>query len=557
MVALTPRFASLLAFAASSSVLMSGVEALPFRDREGMAGSSSKNLPMPALFPHHQAPSSSFVEARRHHHDGDHHHGEWYSGHGTKVYADDPVVISGDNNHVHSHSHKRSHNHHGNHHGTKVYADDPLIVSGDNNHVHSHSHKRHHDQHNHHGHHRETKVYADDPLVVSGDGNHVHSHSHKRHSKHHHHQHHTKPLELTTFKRGLIDPVVPLLGSIPGVGGVISLMNMVTHAVFSDTLASLIISSAPTAMSAQSLDGEQMPSFSISASNSSSTTMYLVAQNTTADLGPSEKVVLITMPMFHAKDQTVKTYCASYDPNSPTPSQLTSQPCSYNINAGLDINSTSTHFSQLFSWNMDSGEITPLWHTNARQPAVQAESTEQPDGFVVGAAPAYTTSNNQKPLSGSVAMVFKIDPAVADSSSDSAVATSTSNSSDECDEDTSDMEDCSGDTGDDSQASQSPDDVPTNDTPTDDEAPEDAQAYANQPSDINAVKVQSAGDASSTSIATATQQDATPTDTSSAQESAEALVITSTFTMLVAPTQSADASAADASTSAPNPTATL
>lgn len=32
MVALTPRFASLLAFVASSSLLMSGIEALPFRD---------------------------------------------------------------------------------------------------------------------------------------------------------------------------------------------------------------------------------------------------------------------------------------------------------------------------------------------------------------------------------------------------------------------------------------------------------------------------------------------------------------------------------------------
>ena len=59
-------------------------------------------------------------------------------------------------------------------------------------------------------------------------------------------------------------------------------------------------------MSVQSLDGEQMPSFTINASNSTSTTMYLVPQNTTANLSPSEKAVLVTMPMFHTKDQSVK-----------------------------------------------------------------------------------------------------------------------------------------------------------------------------------------------------------------------------------------------------------
>ncbi|KAF8605893.1 hypothetical protein BDV93DRAFT_543092 [Ceratobasidium sp. AG-I] len=554
MVALTPRFASLLAFIASSSLLMSGAEALPFRDRvhkaKAVSGSSAKNLPMPALVPHYQAERSS------------------------TVYADDPVVISGDNNHVHSHTHKRNpkhrhhgdhHRHHGNHHGTKVYADDSLIVSGDNNHVHSHSHKRRHSRHghhNHHGHHSGTKVYADDPLVVSGDGNHVHSHSHKRHSKHHQH-HHAKPLELTAFKRGLserglLDAVVPLLGGLPivggAIGGVVGLANMLTHTVLSDMLASLIISPTPSAMSVQSLDGEQMPSFTLNASNSSSTTMYLVPQNTTADLSPSEKVVLITMPMFHAKDQTVKTYCASYDPNSSAPSQLSSQPCSYNINAGLDINSTSTHFSQLFSWNTDSGEIKPLWHANTKQPTMQTESTEQPDGFVVGGAPTVTTSDNRKPTSGSVIMIFKSDPAAGGSSAapGSALAASTLGSSDDCDEDAPDSEDCSDDSDDDSQASQS-----VGNAPNDEEAPEDVQSYANKPSDKD-VRIQSADDATSTLAATATQLDSTPTSTSSAQESADAVVVTSAFAMLVAPTQSTDAFTANASSSsAPSSTKTL
>lgn len=152
-------------------------------------------------------------------------------------------------------------------------------------------------------------------------------------------------------------------------------------------------------------------------------------------------------------------------------------------------------------------------------------------------------------------MIFKSDSPVVDSSSgpDSmpAVASSTSDSSDDCDEGASETEDCSDDGDGDSQVRPS-----TDSAPNDEETPEDVQSYTNEPSDKD-VRIQK-DDTMSTSIATATQQDAMPTSISSAQESADAVVITSTFTMLVAPTQSIDASAADVSTSnGPSPTATL
>lgn len=55
-----------------------------------------------------------------------------------------------------------------------------------------------------------------------------------------------KPWRLTTDKhhgkRGLVDPLVPLLAPVPGIAGVISIVNLLSHAVLSDPLASLVCS---------------------------------------------------------------------------------------------------------------------------------------------------------------------------------------------------------------------------------------------------------------------------------------------------------------------------
>ncbi|KAG8685056.1 hypothetical protein FRC08_013324, partial [Ceratobasidium sp. 394] len=320
MVTLTPRFASLLAFVVSSSMVMSGVDALP------------------------QA-RQVYVKPRGHHH---HHH------------------------------HHQHHGHHGHHHHdsghTKVYADDPLIVSGDGNHVHAHLDKRRHGHHHHgdhhHGHHG-TKVYADDPLIVSGNGNHIHSHSHKR---------------------GIVDPLVPLLSAVPGVPGIIDLVNVASHTVLSEKLASLIVSPRSNDAGAQSVTGDNSTSdFVIRASNSSSSVMYLLPQTISISLAPSEQPVLITMPMFNGTEQGLKMYCASYDPSPSGPVQISSEPCMTNATVPPDSNAPS-QTSQLFSWNTQSNEITPLWHKDATQPLVDTTSApggapdpaSQGNGFVVG-----------------------------------------------------------------------------------------------------------------------------------------------------------------------------
>ncbi|KAG8745007.1 hypothetical protein FRC10_009115 [Ceratobasidium sp. 414] len=306
MVAFTPRFTSLLVIGLSSSMVMSGVEALP--------------------------------QARQ-----------------VYVYADDPLVVSGDGNHVHAHMDKRHHGHH------------------------------HHEDHHHHGH-DETKVYADDPLVVSGDGNHIHSHSHKR---------------------AIVDPLIPLLGNIPGVPGIIDLVNVASHVVLSEKLASLIISPKPNGVAPQSITGDDGTSgFVINASNSSSSVMYLLPQSISTSLAPSQQPVLITMPMFNGTEKGLKMYCVSYNPSPSGPVQMSSQPCMTNTTAPSD--NTPSQTSQLFSWNTQSGEITPLWHKDVTQPLVDTTSApggapdpaSQGNGFVVGQSATSTPS-------GTIAMVFR------------------------------------------------------------------------------------------------------------------------------------------------------
>ncbi|KAG9096454.1 hypothetical protein FRC06_008639 [Ceratobasidium sp. 370] len=358
MVTLTPRFASLLVFVVSSSMVMSGVDALP------------------------QA-RQVYVKPRDHRH---HHH------------------------HHHHHGHHGHHGHHPHHDSgrTKVYADDPLVVSGDGNHIHAHLNKRHHGHHHHGDHHHdghhETKVYADDPLVVSGNGNHIHSHSHKR---------------------GILDPLIPLLGAVPGVPGIIDLVNMVSHAILNEKLASLIISSKSDD-GTRSITGDNSTSgFVISASNSSSTVMYLLPQSISISLAPSEQPVLITMPMFNGTEKGVKMYCASYDPSPSGPVQISSEPCMTNATAPPNGNAL-LQTSQLFSWNTQSGEITPLWHKDATQPLVDTTSApggapdpaSQDKGFMVGQS-APCTSDGKAP-SGTIAMVFRaIEPHSKDSTMDS------------------------------------------------------------------------------------------------------------------------------------------
>ncbi|CAE6529513.1 unnamed protein product [Rhizoctonia solani] len=587
-------FTSLLALAAS-------VHARPYHPEGVLKTEALGEFPLPALVPRHGE-----LEARGRHHHHQHHHHHKHKHHNRDV---EDLDLAKDEDATDLRIPQKRHVGHSldrqkrkDHHRTKVYADDPVVISGDHNHVHTHTHGGHrHGHHGHgHGHHRHhghghghgTKVYADDPLIVSGNGNHVHSHSHKKRFgvceddnllEMSHRPvsgmlfdptwngfQHSVPVDLRRdlnsesrmkrrghpldlARRGLMDSLVPLLAPIPGIAGVIDIVGSLSHVVLSNTLASLIISSKPTAgaMGIQSAEGEQLPGYSINASNSTSTTMYLVPQDgVQANLGPKEKPVLVTMPMLQTKDNTVKLYCASYDPNSASPSQLSSQPCVYNPNAGLDTNGTSTRMSQLFAWNIEDGSISPLWTKQEGSSQVEAASAPSGNsdpghvgGYVIGGAPSVNVADAGRSAPSQFSMVFRTHPAMSsesDSSTESTILASDASS----DEESQPPQPVDGDL-DDQDASLG----------SDDEQGSPIVAGANDESSQEEGATMAQDEPTSSS---SIDQSATPLATSGPTSTAmQAEIVTSTFTMLVAPTQSLDAAAATDSTTSVAPSSTM
>ncbi|CCO29886.1 hypothetical protein BN14_03907 [Rhizoctonia solani AG-1 IB] len=606
MVVLAPRFASFLACS------LAAVNALPYNPETEALG----KVPFPALVPRPGELEARGHHHHHHHHHHKHKHNrrdlENFDSVEHMEDEDAPELHVPRKRHSH-HSgsplrlERRKH-----HHGTDVHADDPVVITGDHNHVHTHTHGGHGRKHGHHrhGHHRHghgTKIYADDPLIVSGDGNHVHSHSHRKRSgvcedsnllemsrapmsgfafdspadwhglshstlgtmrlkrgsnletrrKHRGYDHHRKPLELTAVtKRGLLDNLVPLLAPVPGIAGVIDIVGGLSRAVLSEPLASLIITPKPTAgaMGIQSADGEQLPGYPINASNSTSTTMYLVPQDgAQANLGPKEKPVLVTMPMLQTKDNSVKLYCASYDPNSKSPSQLTSQPCVYSPNAGLDINSSSTHMSQLFAWNIEDGSISPLWHEQTG--SGQAEAANAPSGtsdpthsggYVIGGTPSVNAADAEQPAPNQFSMLFRAHPVLSSnrqtSTEPTILASSTTSTT--------------GNSEDSSHTDQSGDD--NLDEQNSNPGSDDDEQGSSEANGANQLSQEGTGQDELAPVTTA-EQDAAPLATSTLAPAAmRAEIVTSTFTMLVSPTESLDAPDAGTmdsiSGAAPSPT---
>ncbi|KAJ1306686.1 hypothetical protein OPQ81_007678 [Rhizoctonia solani] len=596
MVVLAPHFTSLLAFAVS-------VHALPTRSET----EESSKLPLPAF-----VPRPGELEARGHRHHHHHHHHHHYHKHNRRGPVALDLAADEENDETSEFRiSQRRHSHHAGRslylekrkhpHGTKVYADDPVVISGDHNHVHTHTHGGHGHKHGHHHHGHSTKVYADDPLIVSGDGNHVHSHSHKKRSgmcqdagllemshspvsgmlfdsawrgfqhstpgtvdlkrgltlemRSRHRGHQSKPLELTVFnKRGLLDNLVPLLAPVPGIAGVINIVGGLSRAVLSEPLASLIVSAKSSAgtMGIQSANDEQLPDYSINASNSTSTTMYLVPQDgVPANLGPNEKPVLVTMPMLQTKDNTVKLYCASYDPNSASPSQLSSRPCVYSPNAGLDTNSSSTHMSQLFTWNIKNGSINPLWHRQAGSDQLESASTRsvtfdppQVGGYIIGGAPSVSTLESGQSTPSQFSMIFRAHPTMPSQPEDSTESSIlASNASSDAEDPSQSLQPGDDDLDDQNTSSKSVDEQGgPGATESDDESSQGSTMAQGIPASSSTI------DQSAIPLATS---DLTPAGI-------QAQIVTSTFTMLVAPSQSLDAlGATDSTTASTSPSSTM
>jgi hypothetical protein len=235
-------------------------------------------------------------------------------------------------------------------------------------------------------------------------------------------------------KRGsvgdIIDPLLgalaPLLNEIPGVPGLISILEPLLDSLSATQVGALTLgkptSSTPTTafMAGEGMNAttetETSNAFMLNASNSTQTQMYLVRaddSNTTLasliDSNSTEIPVTFRIPVYLSQAASVVAYCATYDSNPPAPAPLTAQPCmndtTTTANASPNNTTTMTNtISQLFGYNPASGVIRPIW----------AQTDPMPAGTMVNGTDAQLPSSSMNDtMSGDAAVTLVFTPSIA------------------------------------------------------------------------------------------------------------------------------------------------
>ncbi|WVQ92984.1 hypothetical protein IAU59_000047 [Kwoniella sp. CBS 9459] len=259
------------------------------------------------------------LERRRHDHDGgvtiidgDHHgHGHRYYGHSHN--SGDITVVNNDN----------GHGHHG--HGGDV-----TVVNNHKRRSHDHD-----DRDGHRGGHRHHGWSSDEcrhGRCDSRDGGDV--------------------TVVNNHKRQDSGAPINAMGGAPGY---IDVTSPVYNSTTAQRIASLVLST--------SNGTDPNSTFVLNASNNIRTQVYLVplgASNSTVasaaassnSTSSSPISVNLKVPIFVASSASVEPYCATFDPSPESPAPLTVTPCN---------NETSSHESQKFLYDPNTGVIHPDW----------------------------------------------------------------------------------------------------------------------------------------------------------------------------------------------------
>ena len=117
--------------------------------------------------------------------------------------------------------------------------------------------------------------------------------------------------------------------------------------------------------------------FVLDASNSTKTSIYLVAYsgnstsgnstsstNSTNGTDASQNVLVsLQVPIFEPSEATTKQYCVTFDPNPPVPAPLTMQSCKEEL--AVPTTNLSMHTSQAFVYHPQSGVVKPVWTSDS------------------------------------------------------------------------------------------------------------------------------------------------------------------------------------------------
>lgn len=255
-------------------------------------------------------------------------------------------------------------------------------------------------------------------------------------------------------ERGLLDSLLPILGSLPGVGGIISLIGGTLKSVLGGLpivgplLGNLLLAVHP---GIQSADGTNSAQFFLDASNSeNATTMYMVDSGRPSQRAMSvfssdpsaasnsttgERVVSLQMAFINSTSGTIQAFCATYDDAG----TLAARPCLKDgVKEGPDA-------SQAFGYNPSNGAIRPMRNE---------EKNEKRD-YVVQSSEDGETKQGDK----SVVLVFKPFEAEAGSNSTTPAAESSISSATSADPVNDEGKDGNADQSDDTESEEDEDDL--------------------------------------------------------------------------------------------------
>ncbi|WVR08852.1 hypothetical protein IAU60_005910 [Kwoniella sp. DSM 27419] len=305
--------------------------------------------------------------------------------------------------------------HHGSHDGGDV-----TVVKNVNKRSHDDRYGHHGGRHNHeeclHG---RCNSLGGDVTIINNDkreARHGQDDSHSRGGRH-------GDVTIVNNKRQATagaSAVAPPVNAMGGAPGYIDVTSPVYNSTTAQRIASLVLST--------SNGTDPNSEFVLNASNNIRTQVYLVpvtptnstvpapgtsaaaaaaapgtGQAGSASAASTPILVNLKVPIFVASSASVEPYCATFDPSPQSPAPLTVLPCT---------NSTSSHESQQFLYDPDTGVIHPDWQpsTDAQQllqavpDDVQAEGEDnaEPDvtaamttaSATVAAAQAYATDGD-------------------------------------------------------------------------------------------------------------------------------------------------------------------
>ncbi|CAE6354081.1 unnamed protein product [Rhizoctonia solani] len=219
-------------------------------------------------------------------------------------------------------------------------------------------------------------------------------------------------------RRGLLDPLIPILGSLPGVGGVISIISDTLGNVLNGLpiigplLGGLLLSPHKSA-SAQGVDGApaSLNYFLDAASIRNASTIYLVdsgrpspfalaSQEAGSNSTIGEQLVSLQMAFVNPETGKIEAHCATFkgsDGDQSEPAALAVQPC---ITDGM---SQEPHPSQLWGFNPSNAVVRPMWNVQ------KSEGSNSKRAYVVQSAGGQNATVSESVGNGmdKVVLVFK------------------------------------------------------------------------------------------------------------------------------------------------------